>query len=123
MIDRLLNFIPGVGPFLAAGFRVANSTVGRLVIVAAVSFGAGWKAKDRIDDARTARAVIAKQEIDLRAAKESAEQTSATLAELAKTDQANQEVIRDLQERLAKQPQAGACTLDDDAAGSLRKLE
>ena len=72
--------------------------------------------------ARRLQAVIAKQRIDLEAARDTAEQAAATAAALSDTDARNQEIIRDLQDRIAQQPQGGACALDDAAARGLRRL-
>lgn len=124
MISKLLKFIPGVGPFLSIGWRAANSTAGRLVIVGAVMFGAGWKAKDRQCDAATARAVIAKQQIDLRAAQDQAAQANQTVEQLSQFEAKNQEIINGLQQRLSQRPATGACgDLDPADADSLRRLE
>ena len=126
MIANLLLFIPGAGPFLAAGWRLLTTPAGRRVAILtlgmAASFAFGWSLKTRLDRSATLQAVIAKQRIDLQAAKETAEQAAATAAALSDTDSKNQDVIRDLQDRLASEAQSSACTLDDAAARSLRRL-
>ena len=126
MIANLLLFIPGAGPFLAAGWRLLTTPAGRRVVVFALgiasSFVFGWSLKARLDRSATLQAVIAKQRIDLQAAKDTAEHAAATAAALSDTDSRNQDVIRDLQDRLARQPQSSACTLDDAAARGLRRL-
>jgi len=126
MIANLLLFIPGAGPFLAAGWRLLATPAGRRVAIftfgIAASFAFGWSLKARLDRSATLQAVIAKQRIDLQAAKDTAEQAAATTAALSDTDSKNQDVIRDLQNRLARQPQSGACTLDDATARGLRRL-
>jgi hypothetical protein len=110
--------------FATKTLAVLGSRVGSTVVVAALAFGAGWKAKDRIDENATLRAVIAKKDIDLRAAKESAEITKNVLNATSERDAENQETIRDLQERLSKAgTPAGNCSLDDDAVGRLRRLK
>jgi hypothetical protein len=126
MIANLLLFIPGAGPFLATGWRLLTTPTGRRVAIftlgIAASFTFGWSLKGRLDRSATLQAVIAKQRIDLQAAKETAEQAAATAAALSDTDSKNQDVIRDLQDRLASEAQSSACTLDDAAARSLRRL-
>ena len=126
MIGNLLLFIPGAGPFLAAGWTMLNSPTGRRVAIFAIGIGAsfcfGWSLKARLDRSATLQAVIAKQRIDLEAARDTAEQAVATASALSDTDTKNQEIIRDLQNRIARQPQSGACALDDAAARGLRRL-
>lgn len=126
MIANLLLLIPGAGPFLAAGWNVLASPAGRRAAVVtlgiASSFVLGWSLKARLDRSGTLQVVIAKQRIDLKAAKDTAEQAAATAAALSDTDTRNQEIIRDLQDRLATQPRGGTCTLDDAAARGLRRL-
>lgn len=126
MIANLLSFIPGAGPFLAAGWQLLTTPTGRRVAILALgvaaSFAFGWSLKGRLDRSATLQAVIAKQRIDLRAAQDTAEQAAATAVVLSDTDAKNQDVIRDLQDRLARQPQSSACTLDDAAARGLRRL-
>jgi hypothetical protein len=126
MIAKLLLFIPGAGPFLAAGWRLLTTSAGRRVAILALgvaaSFAFGWSLKGRLDRSATLQAVIAKQSIDLQAARDTAEQAAATAAALWDTDSKNQEIIRDLQNRLARQPQSSACTLDDATARGLRRL-
>ena len=75
-----LSVIPGVGPFLAAALSFIASPIGRLVVVGAVAFGGCYATKARLDRSATLQAVIAKQRIDLRAAKDTAEQAAATAA-------------------------------------------
>jgi len=126
MIANLLLFIPGAGPFLAAGWRLLTTPTGRRVAILtlgmAASFAFGWSLKTRLDRSATLQAVIAKQRIDLQAARDTAEQPAAMAAALSDTDTKNQEIIRDLQSSLARQPQSSACTLDDAAARGLRRL-
>ena len=117
-----LYVIPGVGPFLAAAWSFIASPIGRLLVVGAVAFGGGYATKARLDRSATLQAVIAKQRIDLRAAKDTAEQEDATAAALSDSDAKNQEVIRELQDRLDRQPKIGACALDDATARGLRRL-
>ena len=76
----LTSLIPGLGPVLAAfsaAWSFLASPFGRLLAVAAVAFVGGWQAKAHLDETATARAVIAKQRIDLRAAQDTAEQANA----------------------------------------------
>jgi hypothetical protein len=126
MNANLLLLIPGAGRVLAAGWRLLTTPTGRRVVIftlgIAASFAFGWALKARLDRGATLQAVIAKQRIDLRAAKDTAEQAAATVSALSDTDAKNQDVIRDLQNRLATQPQSSACTLDDAAARGLRRL-
>lgn len=137
MIGHFLLLIPGVGPFLAAGWNLLSTPTGRRIIFFAVgiatSFMFGWSLKARLDRSATLQAVIAKQQIDLRAAKDAAEQAAVTAAFLSDTDTKNQEIIRDLETRLAQRPpiqqhaatqrpQGGPCALDDATARSLRRL-
>ena len=112
--------IPYVGPVLAFLF----SPVGRTVLVIALAFAGGWHAKGKIDDAATARAVLAKTRIDLAAAQDAAAQADAVADELADAESQNQEVIRDLQKALSERPAgvAAACALDPAAADRLRRL-
>lgn len=126
MIANLMLLIPGAGPFLAAGWNLLATPRGRRAAVftfgIAASFAFGWSLKARLDRSATLQAVVAKQRIDLAAAKDTAEQAAVTAAALSDTDAKNQEIIRDLQDRLAMQPQGGACALDDAAARGLRRL-
>jgi hypothetical protein len=116
MIAALLA-VPYLGPALSA----AVSPLGRTVLVIALSFAGGWHAKGKLDDAATARALVAKTRIDLAAARDTADAANAVVAELSATDTRNQEIIRDLQLALSQRP-AHACTLDPAAADSLRRL-
>jgi hypothetical protein len=106
MIANLLLFIPGAGPFLAAGWRLLTTPTGRRVAILtlgmAASFAFGWSLKTRLDRSATLQAVIAKQRIDLRAAADTAEQAAATAAAPSDTDSKNQDVIRDLQQATAE---------------------
>lgn len=124
MIQTALLAIPGIGPFLATAWTVIASPTGRKIAfcfaLAFGSFYAGWHIKANIDDAATARAVIAKQRIDLEAAKDTAEQASAVVAQLSESDRENQETIRVLQDQVSKR--LAACTLDDPTASGLRRL-
>ena len=117
-----LHVVPGVGPFVAAAWSFIASPIGRLLVVAAVAFGGGYATKARLDRSATLQAVIAKQRIDLKAAKDTAEQAAATAAALSDSDTTNQEVIRELQDRLDNQPKIGPCALDDATARGLRRL-
>jgi hypothetical protein len=129
MIANLLMLVPGAGPFLAAGWRLLSTPAGRRVVVftagIAASFGCGWSLKARLDRSATLQAVIAKQRIDLRAARDTANAANAIAADIATRDANNQEIIRDLQRdlqlKLAQRP-AGACVLDDASARGLRRL-
>ena len=77
MIANLLMLVPGAGPFLAAGWRLLSTPAGRRIVIftagIAASFGFGWSLKARLDRSATLQAVIAKQRIDLRAARDTAE--------------------------------------------------
>lgn len=125
MIGNLL-LIPGAGPLLAAGWNMIATPAGRRVVVftlgIAASFACGWSLKARLDRSASLQAVIAKQRIDLAAARDTAEQAATTVAALSDNDAKNQEIIRDLQHRLTRRPQSGACALDDAAARGLRRL-
>ena len=116
-----LYFIPGVGPFLGAAWSFIASPIGRLVIVGVVAFGGGYATKARLDRSATLQAVIAKQRIDLRAARDTADAANAIVADISIRDADNQEIIRDLQLKLTQRP-AGACVLDDASARGLRRL-
>lgn len=134
MIGNFLLLIPGAGPFLAAGWNLLATPTGRRVVVFAVSIAAsftfGWSLKARMDRSATLQAVIAKQQIDLRAATQAAEDASAVVADLSETGAANQEIIDDLNERLRKRPAVAsapaACRdtgiADDAIARRLRQL-
>jgi hypothetical protein len=110
--------VPYSGKVLAFLF----SPVGRIVLIASLAFAGGWHAKGKIDDAATARAVLAKTRIDLETARQTAAQADKVADELADTDANNQEIIRDLQEALSKRPPNNACALDPAAADRLRRL-
>jgi hypothetical protein len=116
MIAALLA-VPYLRPVLSA----AVSPLGRTVLVIALSFAGGWHAKGKLDDAATARALLAKTHIDLKAAQETADAAHAVAADLSANDARNQEIIRDLHFALSRRP-AHACTLDPAAADSLRRL-
>jgi hypothetical protein len=123
-MSPLISLIPGAGPALAAAsglWSVLTSRAGRIAIVAAVAFIGGWQAKGRLDEAATLRAVISKQRIDLQAAQQTADSANAIIADIATRDGKHQEIIHDLQLRLAQRP-GGACALDDAAAHGLRRL-
>jgi hypothetical protein len=120
-VTKLLAFIPGIGPVLSAVWSA------RYFILAGAIFYGGWEAKGWVDQAATTRAVLAKTRIDLRATTESAEHAGAVLAELHGADKRNQEIIRDLNDKLAQraagQPvPAAACAVDDAIARKLRSL-
>jgi hypothetical protein len=128
---QLLALIPGIGPVLAGlstAWSVVSSPICRRLILATAIFWGGWHAKGWIDQASTARAMLAKTRIDLQAANASAEQAGIVVAEQYATDKNNQEIIRDLQDKLAQRPPAaataGVCadTADDAIARKLRQL-
>ena len=124
MIANLLLLIPGAGPFLAAAwpcYRRRRAARRILTVGMAGAFAGGWSLKARLDRSATLQAVIAKQRIDLQAAHDIAEPAAVTADCALDTDANNQEVIRDLQLRLAQRP-SGACALDPAAADSLRRL-
>lgn len=133
-MNKFLLLIPGAGPYLAAGWTFLSSPIGRLLIVGAVAFVGGWQAKAYLDEAATARAVIAKQRIDLKAAKDTAEQAAKTVATLSDADAKNQEIIDGLKSKLAERPAVAPASpgcpahpvcsraLGDDGARSLRRL-
>jgi hypothetical protein len=112
--------------FLLAAWTFVASPVGRLVAVGGMSlllgFSQGWAIKARMDRSATLQAVVAKQRIDLKAAQDAADQASAVATDIAARDAANQEVIRDLQIKLAQRPAGDRCTLDPVAADGLRRL-
>jgi hypothetical protein len=110
---------------LLALWSFIASPLGRLVatggLALALGFAQGWSLKARLDRSATLQAVIAKQHIDIAAARESAEAASAVVADIAQRDANNQEIIRDLQDRLA-QHAPNRCVLDPAAAERLRRL-
>jgi hypothetical protein len=113
---------------LSAVWSFVTSRIGSVitagVVCLALGFSQGWSLKSRLDRSATDRAIITKQRLDLEAARDTAEQANAALAELAKTDEQNQGVINELREKLASRPPgAGACVLDDDTARRLRRLK
>lgn len=126
MIANLLLLIPGAGPFLAAAWRMLSTPAGRRVVILTIgmagAFAAGWSLKARLDRSATLQAVIAKQRIDLKAAHDVADAANAVTADIALRDANNQEVIRDLQLKLAHRPSGNRCALDPAAADSLRRL-
>ena len=111
---------------LLALWSFIASPLGRLVATGAIAltvgFAQGWSLKARLDRSATLQAVIAKQRIDIAAARETAEAASAVAADVAQRDANNQEIIRDLQERLARHAPDHRCALDPAAADSLRRL-
>jgi hypothetical protein len=112
---------------LSAAWSFVTSRIGSVitagVVCLALGFSQGWSLKSRLDRSATDRAIIAKQRVDLEAARDTAEQANAALTELAKTDEQNQGVINELREKLASRPPGGgACVLDDDTARRLRRL-
>ena len=126
MIANLLLLIPGAGPFLAAAWRMLSTPAGRRAVILTVgiagAFTAGWSLKARLDRSATLQAVIVKQRIDLQAAHDVADAANAVTADIALRDANNQEVIRDLQLKLAQRPAGNRCALDPAAADSLRRL-
>ena len=129
----LSSLIPGIGPLLAAisaAWSALASPFGRVLAIAAIAFVGGWQAKAHLDEAASLRAVISRQRIDLAAARETADTASAMAAEIAQRDVRNQEIVNDLQAKLAQRaadpalrPQAGnSCTLDPVTADGLRRL-
>jgi hypothetical protein len=131
-VNWVSSLIPGIGPLLgavSAAWSVLAAPFGRLLAIAVVAFVGGWQAKARLDEVATLRAVISKQRIDLTAARETADTASAVAAEVAQRDSRNQEIIDDLQARLAQRPSDPAaraagdgCALDPAAVGGLRRL-
>lgn len=121
---KVARTLLGVAPggMIASAWSLLTSPGGRLLAAAAVAFIAGWEAKARLDQTATLRAIISKQRIDLQAAREIADSASAAVTEIATRDSRHQEIIHDLQLRLAQRP-AGACALDDAAARGLRRLK
>jgi hypothetical protein len=111
---------------LLAVWTFISSPIGRWIagisIALVLGFSQGWAIKARLDRSATLQTVIAKQRIDLKAAQDVADTANTAIAEMAKTDNANQETIRDLQTALSKKPQAAGCTLDDPTARGLRRL-
>jgi hypothetical protein len=131
-VSALLSVIPGIGPVLSAAsaaWSFLASPVGRLLVVAAIAFIGGWHGKARLDEAASLRALIAKQRIDLVAARHTADAANAVVADIAQRDARNQEIISDLQTRLSQRPPhsaigapANGCALDPAAVGGLRRL-
>lgn len=107
---------------LSAAWTFLASPIGRILIVAALAFIGGWEAKARLDEGATLRALIARQRIDLRAAQDAAADSDKRSEELNTLDAANQETIRDLRDKLSRQPASAVCRLDPDAALRLRRL-
>ncbi len=103
-------------------WSLLTSRIGQMLLASTLAFGGGYALKARLDRSATLQAVIAKQRIDLEAARDTAEEASATVATLSQTDGKNQEVIRDLQNRLVQPAQNNPCVLDDATAHGLRRL-
>ena len=127
----LFSLVPGIGPVLtaaSAAWSVVASPLGRVLAVAAIAFVGGWQAKAHLDEAATLRAVVSKQRIDMTAARETADTAGAIAAEIAQRDVRNQEIINDLQAKLAHRssdpgtPAGNGCALDPAAVGGLRRL-
>lgn len=111
---------------LLAIWAFISSPIGRLIAVGGLAlvlgFSQGWSLKARFDRSATLQAVITKQRIDLKAAQDVADTANSVIAEISIRDANNQEIIRDLNAKLAKAPVGNTCVLDPAAAGSLRKL-
>ena len=111
---------------LLAVWTFISSPIGRLITVGGfalvLGFSQGWSLKARLDRSATLRAVVDKQRIDLKAAQDVADTANSVIAEIAQRDANNQEIIRDLNGKLAKAPAGNSCALDPAAAGSLRRI-
>lgn len=105
---------------MTAALALLANPLARTALIALLAAGGGvwlgWDVRDRICDAATARAIIAKQRIDLDAAKQKEADDAATIGNLTDIDKANQEKIRDLANR------PNACLADDAVARGLRDL-
>jgi hypothetical protein len=112
--------------FVLLAWSFISSPIGRLITVGAfalvLGFAQGWSLKARLDRSATLQAVITKQRIDLKAAQEVADTANIVIAEIAQRDANNQEIIRDLNQKLAKAPAGNRCALDPAAADGLRRL-
>jgi hypothetical protein len=115
--------------FLLLAWSFISSPIGRLVSVGGLSlvlgFSQGWSLKARLDRSATLQAVITKQRIDLKAAQDVADTANTVIAEISLRDANNQDIIRDLNEKLSEKSSknpVGRCVLDPAAAGSLRRL-
>jgi hypothetical protein len=106
---------------LLALWSFVASPLGRLVAVGAVAlalgFAQGWSLKARLDRSATLQAVIAKQRIDLAAARQKEADDASTIDTLQTAEAFNQERIRDLTSK------PGTCIADDAAARGLRRLK
>lgn len=117
----------------------AGSRIGQLAITAALAFAGGYSLKAKLDRTETFQAIVNKQRVDLQAARETTENTVATLTQLAEADAHNEGVINDLRTKLATRPPVvvapgvagsapapapGPCTIDGGAldADAVRRL-
>jgi hypothetical protein len=97
------------------------SSIGRYLAVAlvctTVSFAAGWSMKASLDRSATYRAMIQKQAVDLKAAREQAESALAHAKTIEQQNTANEEKLRDLTLKFKD-----GCPLPPDVADRLRRL-